>query len=149
MLYLILKNKNIKVYGYFIKLLTAKSLFCIFIKVIKMTNAQLYLPTVLPQWGIFAGVVLLTIGYVDKRELWTFIGWITLILAGLTSLYFNLFGGISALGESSVYHVHGVRAQRGAGPEYACSQVGRAGCGVLPATLGNNPRRPGLVRRDH
>ena len=72
-----------------------------------MTNAQLYLPTVLPQWEIFTGMVLLTIGYVDKRELWTFIGWITLILAGLTSLYFNLFGGISALGESSVQEVAG------------------------------------------
>ncbi len=64
-------------------------------------NTQFYLPTVLPQWGIFAGVVLLTIGYVDKRNLWTLLGWITLILAGLTSLYFNLFGGLSTLGEST------------------------------------------------
>lgn len=66
-----------------------------------MTNAQFYLPTVLPQWGIFAGVVLLTVGYVDKRDLWTLLGWITLIFASLTSLYFNLFGGLSALGEST------------------------------------------------
>ena len=64
-------------------------------------NTQFYLPTVLPQWGIFAGVVLLTIGYVDKRNLWTLLGWTTLILAGLTSLYFNLFGGLSTLGEST------------------------------------------------
>ena len=66
-----------------------------------MTNAQFYLPTVLPQWGIFAGVVLLTVGYVDKRDLWTLLGWIALIFASLTSLYFNLFGGLSALGEST------------------------------------------------
>ena len=66
-----------------------------------MTNAQLYLPTVLPQWSIFAGVVLLTIGYVDKRALWTILGWIALIIAGLAPLYFNLFGGLSALSEST------------------------------------------------
>ena len=66
-----------------------------------MINTPFYLPTLLPQWGIFAGVVMLTIGYVDKRNIWTLLGWITLILAGLTSLYFNLFGGLTALGESS------------------------------------------------
>jgi hypothetical protein len=66
-----------------------------------MTNAQLYLPTVLPQWSIFAGVVLITVGYVDKRALWTFMGWIALIIAGLVPIYFNLFGGLSALSEST------------------------------------------------
>lgn len=70
-----------------------------------MINTQLYLPTVLPQWGIFTGVVLLTIGYVDKRDLWTLLGWITLILSSLTSLYFNLFGGLSALGETNSQEV--------------------------------------------
>jgi hypothetical protein len=61
-----------------------------------MTNAHLYLPTVLPQWGIFAGVVLITIGYVDKKILWTRLGWIVLIITSLASLYFNLFGGLNA-----------------------------------------------------
>ncbi len=64
-----------------------------------MTNVHLYLPTVLPQWGIFAGVVLITIGYVDKKDLWTRFGWIVLIVTGLTALYFNLFGELSAPGE--------------------------------------------------
>ncbi len=64
-----------------------------------MTNAHLYLPTVLPQWGIFAGVVLITIGYVDKKDLWTRLGWIVLIATGLTALYFNLFGELNAPGE--------------------------------------------------
>lgn len=66
-----------------------------------MTSTQLYLPTVLPQWGIFAGVVLITVGYVDKKNLWTRIGWIVLIATSLTALYFNLFGGLNALVEKN------------------------------------------------
>jgi len=66
-----------------------------------MTSAQLYLPNVLPQWGIFAGVVLITIGYVDKRELLTRIGWIVLIATGLLALYFNLFGGLQELSNTN------------------------------------------------
>ena len=66
-----------------------------------MTNAHLYLPTVLPQWGIFAGVVLLTIGYVDKKEIWTRLGWIVLIVTGLSALYFNFFGELAALSETN------------------------------------------------
>jgi hypothetical protein len=64
-----------------------------------MTSAQLYLPIVLPQWGIFAGVVLITIGYVDKKHLWTRLGWMVLIATGLIALYFNLFGGLNAMAE--------------------------------------------------
>lgn len=66
-----------------------------------MTSTQLYLPTVLPQWGIFAGVVLITIGYVDKKHLWTRLGWIVLIATSLTAIYFNLFGGLNALAQNS------------------------------------------------
>ena len=66
-----------------------------------MTSTQLYLPTLLPQWGIFAGVILLTVGYVDKKDLWTRLGWIVLILTSLTALYFNLFGGLKALAETN------------------------------------------------
>ena len=62
----------------------------------------MYLPTVLPQWGIFAGVVLLTIGYVDKKNILTQIGWIILIVTSLTALYFNLFGGLSTLVDKNV-----------------------------------------------
>jgi len=67
-----------------------------------MTGTQMYLPTVLPQWGIFAGVVLLTIGYVDKKIFLTQIGWIILIVTSLTALYFNLFGGLSTLVDKNV-----------------------------------------------
>ena len=70
-----------------------------------MTNAQLYMPTALPQWGIFAGIVLLTVGYVDKRQLWTLLGWLVLIATGITGLYFNLFGGLPALSESNAQEV--------------------------------------------
>ena len=61
-----------------------------------MTTAQLYLPTLVPQWGIFAGIVLLTLGYVDKKRLWTLLGWIVLISTSLAALYFNLFSKLSA-----------------------------------------------------
>jgi len=67
-----------------------------------MTGTQMYLPTVLPQWGIFAGVVLLTIGFVDKKIILTQIGWIILIVTSLTALYFNLFGGLSTLVDKNV-----------------------------------------------
>ena len=66
-----------------------------------MANALLYLPTVLPQWGIFAGVALIIVGYVDKKILWTRIGWIVLIATGLTALCFNLFGGLQALPDTN------------------------------------------------
>jgi uncharacterized membrane protein len=48
---------------------------------------------IIPQWGIFLGVAVVIAGYVEKKELWTRTGWIILIITGLTSLYFNLFGG--------------------------------------------------------
>jgi hypothetical protein len=67
-----------------------------------MTGTQMYLPTVLPQWGIFAGVVLLTIGYVDKKTTLSQIGWIILIITSLIALYFNLFGGLSTLVDKNV-----------------------------------------------
>ncbi len=66
-----------------------------------MTSAQLYLPTILPQWGIFAGVVLIIIGYVEKKDLWTRLGWIVLIATSLTALYFNLFGEFTTLAEKN------------------------------------------------
>jgi hypothetical protein len=67
-----------------------------------MVGTQMYLPTVLPQWGIFSGVILLTIGYVDKKNILSQIGWIILIVTSLTALYFNLFGGLSTLVDKNV-----------------------------------------------
>jgi hypothetical protein len=58
-----------------------------------MTYSEFYFPAIIPQWGIFLGVAVVIAGYVEKKELWTRIGWIILIVTGLTSLYFNLFGG--------------------------------------------------------
>ena len=66
-----------------------------------MTSAQLYLPTILPQWGIFAGVVLIIIGYVEKKDLWTRLGWMVLIATSLTALYFNLFGDLTTMSEKN------------------------------------------------
>jgi hypothetical protein len=60
-----------------------------------MTDHQLYLPTIIPQWGIFIGISLVIIGYVDKKEKWTYAGWATFIFTGITALYFNLYGGFS------------------------------------------------------
>jgi len=60
-----------------------------------MSNSDLYLPTAVPQWGIFLGIVLLTIGFVDKNRRLTLIGWITLVCTGLAALYFNLLGTLS------------------------------------------------------
>jgi hypothetical protein len=67
-----------------------------------MADTHLYLPTVVPQWGIFAGVVLITVGYVDKKIFLTQIGWIILIVTSIAALYFNLFGELSALAEKNV-----------------------------------------------
>jgi hypothetical protein len=66
-----------------------------------MTGSPLYLPMLLPQWGIFAGVVLIIVGYVDKKKFWTLIGWAVLIITSLTALYFNLFGGLNTLADSN------------------------------------------------
>jgi len=68
------------------------------IQKLKMTNTELYLPTVLPQWGIFAGVVLLTIGFIEKKRIWTILGWSVLIITGLAGLYFNYFGDLTNSG---------------------------------------------------
>ena len=59
-----------------------------------MTWYQFYLPASIPQWEIFFGIVFVIIGYIEKKEKWTLAGWIILIVTGITSLAFNLFGGI-------------------------------------------------------
>ena len=67
-----------------------------------MTNAHLYLPTTLPQWEIFLGIALITMGYIEKKAIWTRLGWGVLILAGLTAFYFILFGKLASLTDSQV-----------------------------------------------
>ncbi len=64
-----------------------------------MSYAQLYLPTVLPQWGIFAGIIIITVGYVEKKVIWTYLGWATLMITGIIGLYFNLFENLIGLVE--------------------------------------------------
>lgn len=59
-----------------------------------MSYSPLYLPSSVPQWGIFLGVVFVIIGYVEKSERWNTTGWMILIVTGLFSLFFNLFGGL-------------------------------------------------------
>ena len=66
---------------------------------IQMNYAQLYLPTVLPQWGIFVGIILITFGYVEKKVIWTYLGWATLLITGIIGLYFNLLGNLSGIVE--------------------------------------------------
>ena len=60
-----------------------------------MTEHLLYLPTIVPQWGIFIGFALVIIGYVDKKERWAYAGWGVLVATGIAALYFNLFGGFA------------------------------------------------------
>ena len=56
-----------------------------------MQNLELYLPMLLPLWGIFIGIALVIIGFVDKKAPFTYSGWSVLMATGLISLYFNLF----------------------------------------------------------
>jgi hypothetical protein len=56
-----------------------------------MQNFELYLPMLLPLWGIFIGIALVIIGFVDKKAYFTYPGWSVLIANGMISLYYNLF----------------------------------------------------------
>lgn len=56
-----------------------------------MQTHELYLPMLVPLWGIFIGIVLVIIGFADKKPKFTYGGWGTLMANGLISLYFNLF----------------------------------------------------------
>lgn len=62
----------------------------------------IYLPSIIPQWEIFVGIVCVIIGYVEKKEKWMSTGWIILIATGLTSVAFNLFGGFNHQAESNI-----------------------------------------------
>lgn len=56
-----------------------------------MQTHELYLPMLIPLWGIFIGIALIIIGFVDKKHFVTYAGWSVFILTGLVSLYYNLF----------------------------------------------------------
>jgi hypothetical protein len=56
-----------------------------------MQTHQLYLPMLIPLWGIFIGIALIIIGFVDKKALFTYLGWSMLIAVGFVSLYCNIF----------------------------------------------------------
>lgn len=56
-----------------------------------MQTHELYLPMLIPLWGIFIGIVLVVIGFADKKAPFTYAGWITLLVTGLISLFYNLF----------------------------------------------------------
>lgn len=61
-----------------------------------MQNHELYLPMLIPMWGIFIGIALIIIGYADKKSTFTHAGWLVLMANGLISLYFNFFEVIPA-----------------------------------------------------
>ncbi len=56
-----------------------------------MQTHDLYIPMLIPLWGIFIGIALVVIGFADKKALFTYLGWGFLTAIGITSLYFNLF----------------------------------------------------------
>jgi LPXTG-motif cell wall-anchored protein len=59
--------------------------------VLTMQTHELYLPMLIPLWGIFIGIALVIIGFVDKKAHFTYFGWSVFIVLGLVSLYYNLF----------------------------------------------------------
>lgn len=56
-----------------------------------MQTHELYLPMLIPLWGIFIGIALIIIGFVDKKNLYSYAGWSVFMLTGLVSLFYNLF----------------------------------------------------------
>ena len=56
-----------------------------------MQTHELYLPMLIPLWGIFIGIALVIIGVVDKKASFTYSGWAVLTVNGMISLYYNLF----------------------------------------------------------
>lgn len=67
-----------------------------------MTYNHFYLAANIPQWGIFIGIALVIIAYIDKKEKLMTVGWIILIATGLISLWFNLTTNIGTGPESRV-----------------------------------------------
>jgi hypothetical protein len=57
-----------------------------------MFESGFYTYTTIPQWGIFIGILLVVIGAVDKKDILTQIGWLSLVLVGAFTAYINLSG---------------------------------------------------------
>lgn len=56
-----------------------------------MQSFDLYLPMLIPLWGIFIGIALVVIGFADKKAVYTYFGWSVLMVVGMISLWYNLF----------------------------------------------------------
>lgn len=56
-----------------------------------MQTFELYLPMLIPLWGIFIGIALVIIGFAEKKALYTYLGWTGLVVVGMISLYCNIF----------------------------------------------------------
>ncbi len=56
-----------------------------------MQTPELYLPMLIPLWGIFIGIALVIIGFADKKASFTYAGWSIFVTTGMISLYNNLF----------------------------------------------------------
>lgn len=56
-----------------------------------MQTIDLYLPMLIPLWGIFIGIALVVIGFADKKAAFTYLGWSVLAVVGMVSLYSNVF----------------------------------------------------------
>ncbi len=44
-------------------------------------------------------MIIITVGYVEKKVIWTYLGWATLMITGIIGLYFNLFENLIGLVE--------------------------------------------------
>lgn len=56
-----------------------------------MQTHELYIPMIIPLWGIFIGIALVVIGFIDKKAIFTYLGWSCLMIMGIFSLFYNLF----------------------------------------------------------
>ena len=56
-----------------------------------MQTFDLYLPMLMPLWGIFIGIALVIVGFADKKAVYTYFGWSVLMAVGMISLYYNMF----------------------------------------------------------
>ena len=60
-----------------------------------MSTNPFYLYTVIPQWGIFLGIGMVILGYVEKKGKLTLAGWFTFVATGLFALGVNLFADLN------------------------------------------------------
>ena len=56
-----------------------------------MQTPELYVPMLIPLWGIFIGIALVIVGFADKKASFTYAGWTVFMATGMISLYYNLF----------------------------------------------------------